>query len=101
MIEISLVERPPLPLVDRAGIAVAEAVELPGLVIVANREFDHERLAILLAVKFNRYSNSIDIPHGADDAIREPGIARALAPGVAGELNPVAVGEGLRPVFGP
>ena len=44
MSDINLVERPPLPSVDRAGVAVLDAVELARLRVLADNEADALRL---------------------------------------------------------
>src|SRR5271154_4484573 len=100
MIEIGLVQSAALALVDGPGIAVPEAVELARLIIIADREFNHPRLAVLLAIEFHRHPDAVDLPNGAHHAIRETCIAGELAAGVAGELDAIANGERLGPVFG-
>src|SRR5271168_3229540 len=81
MIKISLVERAPLPFVDRPGIAVAKTLE-PGDIEAANLAPP--------SVEPHRHLAPFDRGHRAGRAVIESELL--VGPG---ELNPIARGEDL------
>ena len=98
VVEVGLVERAPLPFVDRAGIAVPEFVELARGIIVAGDKGDQALGRSGLAVKCDRDLVALDHADGADTAIDDPGLPFLAARRGAGELDPVAFGKGGKPV---
>ena len=73
VIEVGLVERAALPLVDRAGIAVAELVEFAAVVSRAGDEGNEPLRRAGLGVKRDRDAVALDRADGADSAIDDPG----------------------------
>jgi len=100
MIEIGLVQRAALALVDRAGEPCRKLLNWPAWSLSPTVNATSRGLSFFLPSSLHGHADAIDIPHSAYHAIGETGIAGAFAPGVAGELDAIAGGEHLRPVFG-
>ena len=73
--------RPPLSFVDRAGIAVAELVELAGRVILAGDEGDDPLRRAGLGVERDSDPVALDRADRADIAVDKPGLSIGPMPG--------------------
>ena len=101
VIEVSLVERAPLPLVDRPGIAVPELAEFAGRLIGAGDKRDQPLRSAGFAVEGDRDTAVLlDAADRADRAIDDAGPAFVGPCRGAGELDPVVFGKGQGAVSG-
>ena len=101
MKHVGLIQRPPLPFVDGAGIAVADRIELPGLAIRTDQKAHPPRRLALHRVQFHRQArlgqSGIDRHHCPDPAIDQTGLLLLPGPSVVAELHAVADREHLGP----
>ena len=100
VIEVGLVERAPLPFVDRPGIAVAELAEFPGRLIGAGDKRDQPLLSGLAVEGDRDAAVLLDAADRADRTVDDAGPAFVAPCRGAGELDPVVFGEGQGAVGG-